>query len=304
MIIIKYLTCKTDRVFKDIFLDINDQELLKGLLEWILKVKIYKIDVKRDELIEENINFRRKNLDALLDTNEGIINIEINTSEDRGLKVRNFAFLSRLYANKTLRGESYNEKEKFIQINLNFSSSDKEYKRVYYIQDELKSKYVKNIKIYEFNVDKYVKLWYTNDKEKIEENKYLIMMNLPKEELEIFSKKDKVVEKYMDKLDRINTDPAFSNIIDYERDSIMLMNSMKEEAMEKGLAEGLEKGIAEGIEKGIAEGIEKGRKEGIDDGKKEEKINIATKLLNKNMSIEEIMEITGLSKQKILNLKK
>ena len=34
-------------------------------------------------------------------------------------------------------------------------------------------------------------------------------MNLPKEELEKFSLEDKVVSKYMDKLNRINEDPVF-----------------------------------------------------------------------------------------------
>ena len=144
--------------------------MLKGLLESILKVEIYKITIQRDELQEGNVYLRRKHLDALLDTNEGVINIEVNTTKDQYTKIRNFAFLSRIFASHTLRGEDYSENEKFIQINLNYQSRDKEYQRIYYVQDQEKHHFISNFKIYEFNIDKYVNLWYTNNKEKIKEN--------------------------------------------------------------------------------------------------------------------------------------
>ena len=203
----KYYTCKTDRVFKDIFLDSKDNTLLKGLLESILKVKIHTITIQNNELCEGNVYLRRKHLDALLDTDQGIINIEVN-AEDY-VEERNFAFLSKAYANHTLRGEEYDNTIHFIQINFSYQMKDTEYYRVYHIQDDKKKKYIYNFTIYEFNMDKYVDLWYTHDKEKIEENKYLIMMNLPREELEKFSKEDKVVREYMNQLNRINEDPAF-----------------------------------------------------------------------------------------------
>ena len=88
----EYLTCKIDRVFKDVFLDSKDDSLLKGLLESILKIKIHTITIQNHELWEGNKEIRRKNLDALLDTEEGIINVEINTSNEDYVRVRNFAF--------------------------------------------------------------------------------------------------------------------------------------------------------------------------------------------------------------------
>ena len=59
------------------------------------------------------------------------------------------------------------------------------------------------------------------------------------------------------------------------------------------------KGIEQGIELGKKEGIE----QGIEQGKAEEKIEIAKKLLAKNSSIEEIMELTELSENEIMQLK-
>lgn len=53
-----------------------------------------------------------------------------------------------------------------------------------------------------------------------------------------------------------------------------------------------------GIREAKEDGIEEGKKE----GKKEEKVEIARKLRKINMSIKEIKEITGLSKEEIENL--
>ena len=50
---------------------------------------------------------------------------------------------------------------------------------------------------------------------------------------------------------------------------------------------------------GIKEGKEEGKQEGIEESKKE----IAKKLLNKNMPLKEISEITELTTQEIKNLK-
>ena len=46
-----------------------------------------------------------------------------------------------------------------------------------------------------------------------------------------------------------------------------------------------------------------GKSEGLSQGKKENSIEIATKMLIKNKPIEEISDITGLTKEEILNLK-
>ena len=57
------------------------------------------------------------------------------------------------------------------------------------------------------------------------------------------------------------------------------------------------------IEIATNKGIEQGKKEGIEQGRKEEKIETAKKLLAKNRSLEEIMELTELSEQEIMQLK-
>ena len=53
------------------------------------------------------------------------------------------------------------------------------------------------MKTYEINMDKYMNYWYTKDKEKIEENKEIIMLDLELEELEELSGNNGMVKKYM-----------------------------------------------------------------------------------------------------------
>ncbi|SHH31814.1 conserved hypothetical protein (putative transposase or invertase), partial [Thermosyntropha lipolytica DSM 11003] len=65
---------------------------------------------------------------------------------------------------------------------------------------------------------------------------------------------------------------------------------------EKWRREGIEEGIRKGIEQGIAKGIEKG----IEKGKEEAALNA----LQKGLDIETIAEITGLSVERIEELKK
>jgi predicted transposase/invertase (TIGR01784 family) len=81
---------------------------------------------------------------------------------------------------------------------------------------------------------------------------------------------------------------------------------MLEEGIARGRAEGKAEGLAEGMIKGKAEGIAEGKAEGIAEGRaqgiKETQLNTARKMLKLGMTIEEITEITGLTKEEIGNL--
>ena len=57
------------------------------------------------------------------------------------------------------------------------------------------------------------------------------------------------------------------------------------------------------IEESYNDGIAEGKILGLSEGKRENSIEIAKKMLNKDRPIEEISEITGLTKEEILKLK-
>ena len=62
----------------------------------------------------------------------------------------------------------------------------------------------------------------------------------------------------------------------------------------------MEKGLAEGMEKGLAEGMEKGMEKGMN----QRSFEIARKMLANGMDAATVMEITGLSAEEILLLKR
>ena len=77
---------------------------------------------------------------------------------------------------------------------------------------------------------------------------------------------------------------------------------MLEEGIARGRAEGRAEGKAEGLAEGMIKGIVKGKAEGLAQGIKETQLSTARKMLKLGMTIEEITEITGLTKEEIGNL--
>ncbi len=90
------------------------------------------------------------------------------------------------------------------------------------------------------------------------------------------------------------------------RDTICVMDYAIEkglkEGIEKGLKEGFDKGLKEGLKEGMEKGIAEGRVEGIAEGEKKGRYDIARNLLAMELSIDSIMQATGLSRDEITSL--
>ena len=78
----------------------------------------------------------------------------------------------------------------------------------------------------------------------------------------------------------------------------IMLNKGWQEAIDSGMQQGMQKGLEEGMQKGL----EEGRQEGIVTGVELEKKNIAQSMKKKGFDISLIMELTGLTKEKILSL--
>lgn len=276
----KYYTCKYDRAFKEVFLKENNKDLLKTLIEKVLKIKIKEIKLRPNERNQDNIRIKRKTYDALVKTENKVIEIEVNANaNEEYVNPRNMSYISDLYSHNTLKGEEYDDKTEIVQINFSYNLKDKEKIREYYVQDKSNKKYVENFRIIEINMDYFVNLWYTNKEEEINKYKILIMLGLEKEDLKKLSKEDKVVSKYMNELNKINEDPEFREYMTYEEDQRKIFNSRMSAATRKGLQKGIQKGITE------------------------RNIEIAKKMLKENLSIEQISRITNLTENEIKKLK-
>jgi len=247
----KFYTCKYDRPFKEIMLNKNNEELLKWFLEDILQVKIETMEVQTIEMNNGNINVRRKYVDVMLKTNVGKIELEINACNEDYVHPRNMAYISNIYSNHTLVGKDYSEEVPIIQINFSYGLNYEEKERVYKIQDKKLNEYVKNFTIYEINMEYYKKIWDNGIEEEIDKNKYYIMLDLEGKDLEKISKKDKVVEKFMEDIVKVNSNPEFQAYMTYEEDQEKIYNSRMKSSLKKGLEQGLQQGLEQGLEYNI-----------------------------------------------------
>ena len=93
------------------------------------------------------------------------------------------------------------------------------------------------------------------------------MLGLDKKDLIELSKTDKVVLKYMEEVERVNENPEFREYISYEEEQRKIRNTLISEA----------------------------RKNGIE----QEKLSIAKKLLDTDMDITQISQITEIPEEKI-----
>ena len=279
----EFYTCKNDRAFKEVFLNPNNSDLLKALLEFILKIKIDKLEIKKTELLSGNVNIKDKRVDALVYTGNKKIDIEINSQYEKYLNPRNTAYICNTYQSHTLVGKEYNQQTDIVQVNLTWGlGKNNDEMKIYKIMNEKGELYVKNFIIYEINMDYYDKIWYSKNKEEIKKNQYMIMLDLDKKELKNMPK-DKIVDKYITNVTIVNDDPEFQKYMSEEEDKKKIQNSLLSEAKETGYTSGINDGISKGVSK--------------------EKVNIAKNLLSMNMKVEDISTATGLSIEEINNLK-
>ena len=283
----KFYTCRNDRAFKEVFLNPNNSDLLKALLEFILKIKIEKLEIKKTELLSGNVNIKDKRVDAIVHTGNKKIEIEINSQNKDYLHTRSTAYICNIYQSNASVGDTYNEDTDIIQVNLTWGlGRNNDEMKIYKIMNEKGELYVKNFIIYEINMDYYDKIWYSKNEDEIKKNQYMIMLDLDKKELKSMPK-DKIVDKYITNVTIVNDDPEFQKYMSEEEDKKKIQNSLLSEAKEEGISQGIEQGYTSGINDGISKGENK------------KSIEIAKNLLSMNMPLEDISKATALSIEEI-----
>ena len=248
----KFYTCRYDIAFKEIFMNHKNKDILVALLESVLNIKIKELSYLNNEKIVDNINVKRKHFDLFIKTNLGKIQVEVNSGIRPYTRNRNAAYIFDTYCHETLIGEDYSNILLIVQINFTYGLGvDEKDFRLYKLMDDEHNEFVGNLLIYEYNMDYYNKIWYSNDKEKIDESKYIIMQDLKLEDLEELSKDDKVVEKYMGELERVNKLPEFREFMSAEEDNRKIENTMRNYAIKEGIKEGIKESAKAFIKNGV-----------------------------------------------------
>lgn len=265
-----------DGMFKAIFGDEQDNELLEKLLEVTLDEKVKVEKILNPGILKTNVRSKDKTLDLLVrGSGDTIYNIEVNMSYYNHLNRRNAAFVFSKYSEDLRVSDSYSDMNKIIQINLTSElSNDNELINEYKLIDEKsKKEYIDNFVIYEFNLDKLKDVCYNDN----EFEKYKILVSLICDDVELHNicKGDKLLEKLERKVIDMNKDPEFIEFMSEEEEMEKLQNTLVKNAKEEGTLQGIE----------------------------QNKIEIAKKMLAENIDIELISKVTNLSKEEIEALK-
>lgn len=197
---------KEEDIFREIFLKKSNKDLLRAVIEASLNKRCRKIrqyNIEREEYMDwiENIGE-----DMLFQTDVGVVEIEINPSNDRYITGKNLALYSdTLYRVKKER--KLTDNYQFVQLSFTWSLDLNGRDVSEYAWQTTSGIYLyENTFIREFNLDKIVKYWYEKNEEKIEEYKYIIMLGLDLDELDKLYAytKDKLIKKYRKELEKAN----------------------------------------------------------------------------------------------------
>ena len=291
-----------DYIFKRIFGHVGNEEITKGLVSAILKKEIYEITLNESPITERDLQDEKV---GILDikarlNNSTLCNIEMQVVNTYNIEKRILFYWSKLYSSEIKKGQNYSCLNPAIAILIadfeidNLTSISKFHTK-WQIREEEYTKIVLT-NLFELHIIELPKLIKSLEKNKgiIDNSKdalWSLFMICPEKVGDEVMEKNPEIKKAKEELDKIKQDEREQYLAELRMKYILDQNAVRDY--------GYEKGKKEGIKEGKKEGIEKGKKDGI----KQTKIEIAKKLLEINFPIEQIIEISGLTKEEINEIK-
>lgn len=278
----KVYTAKNDRVFKTIANGNNGKVILEAILGNVFDEPVEILEFIPVELPQDTEDERKKVLDVLVRVGNRIINVEVNA---QGLsevtKIRNLAYLCKLFSKNVSKGQEIDVETEFLQINFIYNSkvTDKMVLKSYLTHED--GIYTKNFSIWNVFIENVEKICYTDAKER-EKLRYLLMMDKTPEELANFFPDDEIIKMFRGEIVRLNSNAKFIREISEEEEKEMIHNTELKLSKQEGKEEGHVEGKAEGIE--------------------EKTIDVIKNLLVKHMSIEDIADVVNLSINEVKNI--
>ena len=281
------IPCIYERCFAYVY-DQNKNNLAH-LLASILNVDVLKIKNNITKISDtndlKNKNDKQRRMDFVYRIDNLSLDIELNL-KPRPIKERNINYLMSLHLRKFKKGNRYEDNYRTIQININNEMIDESEKVIeeYYFRKEDGKEYAKNIGFYVVNIPNIKKIWYNKEDEEFEKYKYMLsFFETNVDMIRRIYEGDEVV------MDIINKQEEFSR--DNEEWETFRSENELEEEYQLGIEYAKEEGKKEGIEEGIEKGIELGKLQGIK--------KVVKSMLDKNMDIKNIIDITGLSEEEV-----
>ncbi len=274
----KRLNLKNDVIFKTFFSRKGNEEFLIDFLNALLKIEIKSIKIREEANLERlQVDEKGGRLDIQAELNDGIIiNIEMQVRDEGNMENRSMYYGAKTIARETQRGTDYKDIKQVILINIldyEILGFD-EYisKSVTVLENHRDYEMIKGIKWYFIELPKF-RNSHPDMNEKL--NQWLVFLDDYDEELvKMAEEKNKTLKKARFEMDYLTGEDEV-----------------------RRLAELREKGEMDYIS-----GMNHARREGESIGKKKNQLEVAKKMKSKNMDIDTIIELTGLSKEEIVKL--
>ena len=266
-----------DKAFKSI---LTSKEVRSYLIDIIADViKIDKEEIRKNIVFKQNehnllgINEKRKTSDLIVEISYGVINLEMNKDWYDELFDRNHEYISKIRENILKEEKRYNKLKKVIQINFdNFNIyKTEEIILKFEMMNEEKIREKVNIESYHVILPNARKKYYNEGIRNALVERLVIMTMEKEKELEELIESNMELKPVGEKIIEISKDEELQGIYDRQEHERMVRNSI--------MATKLEDSYHKGVNKGIKES--------------------AKKMKLKNISIEDIIDITGLSKEEI-----
>ena len=289
---IKRLPLKSDYVFKRIFASEENNSILKAFLEAVLDIKIKNVEVKNPELTPDMADEKLGILDIKADIDgKKIVDIEMQVSNEYNFKERTMTYIAKLASEQLRAGEQYKLQKQIIAINiLNFSYLDR---NAYHSVARMRYDKTKSEECIELNINPEEEILtdifevHFIELEKFKKKnpdcstrlaQWLWLIEGSEEKMAEAAKENKEVKKAIDELDKMSLSPEERQRYEDRERAIMRYNSE------------------------VVAHYEHGEEAGIAIGEKKEKIAVAKKMKELKLPIEQIIQITGLTKEEIKSL--
>ena len=278
-----FMKPKNDYVFKRIFGDERNKEILVAFLNSVLSERIADIKILNNELNKENVGDKKSILDIRCKTLDGTqIDVEIQVLRTLYMPERSLYYWSKMYIEQLKMSEKYGELKKTITINIldfDIIKSEK-YHTMFKLKENEENTLLTDILEIHFLEMKKVKALEESDKL----GQWLTFIKADSiEGVESMAKVNRDIDKAYDILTTMSCDDKT------RMEYLAREMALHDEATR--IDEAIKEGIKEGIEKGIEQGIEKSKKD------------MAIEMLKDGEEIEKIIKYTKLSKEQIDKLK-
>ena len=291
------VTPKNDIAFKRIFGAKGNEEILKDFLEAILNIKIASLSTDvTTEFAPDYRNGKSSRLDVRTKLADGTnVNIEVQTNMKGFSEQRCLQYWSKIYSNNISASEKYEELPKVICIWILDGEVYEEFEDFMSKWEMTEEKHGTkgHFKEIEFHIIELKKFRNSATIKKNVINFWLSFIDYTNKELvELACISNEKIQKAREELAKIEADKELMERIRLEE--------LAEFDQKNALCHAREEGEQIGLEKGEQIGMEKGEQIGLQKGKKE----IVKNMLKANMTIEQISQMTELSKDEILKIEK